>query len=211
MSADGQNLLGRIRFISVSGVPRIEAQKGLFLEGPHPDLVEQYVGAQVRFHQREGLIFEDESKSVTIQHLLPDDDPFGGLVSDWENGRISSGNYPPVAPPKAGISPLNWTDYFEIALTWVTDPQLATDRRAILKKLCQLHERLQTIREVVPVWVRSLNRLHDAVAILTVADTPTLKYVLDAYTNEALLSPERLGSSAYSLVRDLILQVAPEY
>src|SRR5262249_50163598 len=43
LSADGSNVFGGMKVIEVSGVRRIEAQKALFLEASHPDLIDQYV------------------------------------------------------------------------------------------------------------------------------------------------------------------------
>ena len=43
LSAGGRNRLGPVRLIEVPGAHRIRAQRTLFLDTSHPELVEQYV------------------------------------------------------------------------------------------------------------------------------------------------------------------------
>jgi len=81
---DGTNPLGSISFIEVDDVPRINAQKGLFLIGSHHDLVKQYTPFTVSFWQRRGLTFEDPTLGVTHNLLMPKKDELLELSLLWK-------------------------------------------------------------------------------------------------------------------------------
>ncbi|OHB51482.1 MAG: hypothetical protein A2099_04835 [Planctomycetes bacterium GWF2_39_10] len=163
LSVGGQNRLGAIKLIKVSGVPRIEAQKALFLDGSHPDLVEQYVGMEIQFCQQSGLIFEDTSRGITKENLLPEDDSFAAFIAGWESNPQRPTRPLGVKPPNDAVMPLGPSDYTEIALSWYKE-----DRRSLIQskgtyslltKVCDFHARLQTKREHVNIAARSLHRL----------------------------------------------------
>src|SRR5918912_2095992 len=97
MSAEGTNPLGSIFYIEVEGVPRINAQKGLFLVGSHYDLVKQYTPFTVRFWQRRGLTFEDPTLGVTHDLLMPKNDELLELSLRWEREWKSNQESFPVS------------------------------------------------------------------------------------------------------------------
>jgi hypothetical protein len=68
------NPLGPVRLLYPGDVPRLEAQHGLFLEAPSGVFWPQYLKQSLRFHQHEGLVFEDPEIGVTEARLMPDAD-----------------------------------------------------------------------------------------------------------------------------------------
>lgn len=175
LSAGGRNRLGMIRLIEVSGVPRLEAQKGLFLEGSHPDLIEQYVAYRLRFRQREGVTFKDPTIGITDDRLLPKVDEFLKFTEQWKPVVGSTKGKMSIVPPIDADRRLEATDYLEIADSWLHEDSLrcalSPSALRVLERVCQFHARLQSIRDKVSPPARSLRRLNDALRIIVRIDS----------------------------------------
>lgn len=209
LSAGSQNRLGAIKLIKVSGVPRIEAQKALFLDGSHPDLIEQYVGMEIQFRQKDGLIFEDPSKGITKEILLPEDDPFATFMADWESNPQRPTRPLGVNPPNDASLPLSPSDYMKIALSWYKEEirSLLQSEEAypLLTKVCDFHARLQTVRKHVTITARSLRRLADAVGVISTYlslhnQLPDMEEVIKQYLNHA-------DERGFTMVRQIFLEI----
>ncbi|MGH7800262.1 MAG: FRG domain-containing protein [Thermodesulfobacteriota bacterium] len=195
LSAGGRNRLGDIKLIRVQGVPRIEAQKALFLNGSHPDLIEQYVAFEIRFRQKCGFIFEDPSREITKDNLLPESDPFRALAVDWKKYPSRLKGSLSVRPPENANQPLRALHYMEIAQSWVEEYSsslqqpviLSPEARDLLWRVCDFHARLQERREEANITARSLRRLLHAVDFILKSSgeqLPDLKsFVYEGYYN----------------------------
>lgn len=163
LSAHGRYPLGAIRTINAGDVPRIIAQKGLFLEGSHQDLMDQYVPFRSRFRQKAGLVFEDRSIGVTKHLLMPDDDEFRRFAESWSGAPKRGGQRLSVTPPGNSTRPLTVDDYLNLALLWVPeDAPLPADSLRTLRQVCEFHRRLQEYKDEIRVSARSLRRLKGA-------------------------------------------------
>ena len=167
-SAGGHNRLGEIRAIKVPDVPRISAQRAVFLDTSHPDLFEQFVPHSIWFRQKKGLVFEDPSASppITKAALLPDKDVILDAINSFRKLQPPEDTTPlNVAPGNNAAEPLTAEDYMEIAESWCEANGWAFDRLCMrtLKSVCKFHARLQLIRDEIDVEQRSLHRLEDAV------------------------------------------------
>lgn len=99
--------VGRIRYVSPEGIPRIENQAAFFIEAPHPELYAQMSMRRLYFRQRFGVVFEDASLDppVVTERVYPKDDPIiEKLPKEWEG----SGSTPLAWEP--GIHCLNPPD-----------------------------------------------------------------------------------------------------
>lgn len=193
LSAGGRNRLGDIQLIKVSDVPRIETQKAIFLNGSHPDLIEQYVGKEIKFRQQDGLIFEDPSRRITKENLLPENDPFATFVVDWETNPPSPTHPLQMRLPKDAIRPLEYADYMEIVRSWIKERRcpvvLTREAYIFLTKVCDFHARLQRERERINITARSLRRLQDAMSDILnsqgQSQLPELREVIYQYLTHA--------------------------
>ena len=52
LNTGGTNRFGKIRVIEPQGVPRIQAQKAVFLDTSHPDLYEQFIPHSLKTKER---------------------------------------------------------------------------------------------------------------------------------------------------------------
>jgi hypothetical protein len=173
LSAGGKNPLGALRLYKPSNVQRIEAQRALFVEAPHPLLWEQYIPFGIRFRQQDGLVFEDPQLGVTRSMLLPTDDP---LKSVAESFGAASTDYPDpdaaTLPINLFVDPLSGWTYLrmlrswlpERASRWQVDP-LPSSFIWVLPAVCEFHARLQApeVRDKVGRTQRSLNRLSETI------------------------------------------------
>lgn len=175
LSAGGKNRLGAIRLIEAQGVPRMETQKAVFLDGSHPDLIEQYVAIKIKFHHKDGLLFEDPLMGITKEKLLfPGEDPFLVFIAKWKATPQKSAHTLTVKPANDAARPLQPDDYLEIALSWVErrKTSLSPERMNLLKKVCAFHWRLQEKKKAVNITARSLRRLAAAVDYILILGLP---------------------------------------
>jgi len=161
-SVGGSNLLGEFRFIDVPLVPRIGAQKAVFLDGAHPDLLDQYVPYEIQFCQKGGLTFEDQAASISEAHLLRiQNDPFATYLAAWNSrGHPLPTDSQPITPRRFLKEFLTGDDYLEMIVGWFQQrgPNLTSEHVCLLRKLCSFHAMLQGER-VSSRTSRSLQRL----------------------------------------------------
>lgn len=148
LAGGGSNLLGAIRAIEVSGIHRLWAQKGLFIDTSHPELFDQYVPHSLEFEQVDGLVFEDDQLGVPVtqEFLLQDDGALEKLITD----SVGVGADPPLECPHplTPLRTLNGSDYMEIVASWADHHPgwgITEDNRALLSALCQYHAALQQL------------------------------------------------------------------
>ena len=175
-----------MRAIEVANLPRMAAQRALFIETSHPDMFEQCVGHAIRFRQRAGLVFHDSKiePAVTSACLFPADDPMIGIVESGQepSGEIAASDIALIDNVNA---PLCVEDYLAIVQGWWRKNGWALDpeARSLLTAICEFHTRLQGMREGVDIRLRSLYRLRNAVEAIYLARTlgsaPTLEQALD--------------------------------
>ena len=149
-SCDGSNLMGALREITVRGVHRIEAQKGLFLSNPHPELFERF-SSTLEFEQVDDLLFEDPSVNLTRDYLLRDDKSLA--IPDVVSSDLNPLDFPlaTTPPPK-----LSGDEYLQLSRSWIADGrfQRARDRawhtsaahERALALVCELHARMPELR-----------------------------------------------------------------
>lgn len=199
LSARGKNRLGTIRLIGVPGVPRLEAQKGLFLEGAHPDLIEQYVAYLLRFRQREGVTFRDPTIGITDDRLLPKVDEFLTFTEAWKPVAGSTRNELSISPPTDADRRLEAADYLAIAKSWLKEdsPGFSPSPGAllVLERVCHFHADLQSVRDKVSPPARSLRRLNNALRTIVRNDSQgadsTFEKAIYQYRSHA--SPEDIA------------------
>ncbi len=167
LSANGTNRLGRLHAIDVSGVLRIENQRASFLDTSHPELFDQYVAHTVWFRQVSGTRFEDPSADfpVTAARIYPSHDPLKAAllrVPPAVKGVLN------IAPAGDARGPLGSAAYGEIARSWCRQAGVEIDayREDTLKVVCDVHARLQSLRDQFALPDRSLARLQDAVNLI---------------------------------------------
>jgi hypothetical protein len=199
LSAGGLNRLGDISLIDVPGVDRIRAQRALFIDTSHPELLDQYVPFSRWFRQHDGVVFEDvaadpsapvsnmagdRSTPVSQEALLPTKDASLQLIASALPTASLLGEIAPLttAPDWRPDHPLTSADYLEIALSWIEARGWKFDEAAIelIPEICEFHAGLQRFPGKIIVSNRSLHRLEEAVERLTVWSnpTPTLREVL---------------------------------
>lgn len=168
LSAGGKNRLGAIKLIEAPRVPRMEAQKAVFLDGSHPDLIEQYVGNEIKFHQKDKLIFEDPLIGITTEKLSPEKDTFLTSITKWKKNLQKPTQPLTVKPASDAARPLQPDAYLQIALSWVERRKrsLCPEGITLLKKVCAFHARLQEQKKAVDITARSLRRLDAAVCYI---------------------------------------------
>jgi hypothetical protein len=176
LSAAGSNALGEIKLIEVFGVRRIAAQKALFLDTSHPELVDQYVAETLQFYQHDGLPFQSQMRTISEEALLSDQDPFAVLVDDWKH-QWKANAVPPFdrldpTQVKRADRPLQRDDYLNIVLSWFKDREVDTDSEQRypseevleeLRWLCSIHAAVQRQRSAIPNYKRSIHLLRGAV------------------------------------------------
>jgi FRG domain len=180
LSAGGKNPLGAVHLYKPTNanvprleVQRIEAQRALFVEAPHPLLWEQYVPFRLRFRQREGLLFEDSKLGVTRSALFPTSDPLTAVAEEFGNTRT---DYPEpdasTLPQNLFVDPLSGRTYLEMVRSWLPERAARWDVDPLpgpsflaLRAACEFHARLQAPHRQDKLMRdrRSLNRLSDAV------------------------------------------------
>lgn len=175
ISGGGENSLGSMTLIAVPGVPRIEAQKALFLNGSHPGLIEQYVAEELEFRQTEGLVFESDYKGVSKEKLLSDDESFATFTNAWL--RVEP---PPpsraleVRPLRSARQPLRPGDYREILQTLFrrenpTDT-ISEVADSLLNWLCSFHAEIQRPAYRIPISDRSIHHLISTANIIVATE-----------------------------------------
>lgn len=186
LSANGQNTFGPLRVVEVPGAERIERQHGLFLQAPHPDLIDQYGGAQMTFHQKPGLAFEDATLGITKSRLLPGPhaDPLADWVQQWHPPTaLPQREWPVLATYHQGH--LSSQDYHHIIQSWLphwnvssTAPELAA-HRVVLQQLTKFHARIQTFADQIEPAARSIHNLESAARSLVYHDEASLGFPMD--------------------------------
>jgi FRG domain-containing protein len=164
MSCGGENSLGAMTLIAVPGVPRLEAQKALFLNGSHPDFIEQYVAKKVEFKQTQGLVFESEYRAVSKVKLLSDDESFATFTKGWLSVDAPAPARPlAVQPLRSARRPLQARDYREILQTLILerDPGhvVSEEMNSHFNFLCRFHAEAQRPSYGIPIHQRSIHQL----------------------------------------------------
>jgi hypothetical protein len=199
MSAGGENTLGAMALIKAPGVPRIEAQKALFLNGSHPDLIDQYAAQRIQFFQKEGLVFESSYKGVTREKLLSDDEFFATFTNAWLAVEPRRPSRPlGVRPRESATRPLRSMDYREILDALIEGAQQRhlvseeVDKR--LNSLCDFHLKLQA-----PAYAAQYGSIHLLIgaAERTLANQDFDTILDDLYRNH--VKPEVLEQALISL------------
>jgi hypothetical protein len=160
LSASGDNCLGAMTLIEVSGVPRIDSQKALFLNSSHPDLIVQYGAEQLLFSQRQNLVFESECKGITKSKLLADDEAFATFTAGW----LAGGTPPPsrplgMQPLESAARSLRAADYRQILQTIIEKRhmthRLSEEVNKSLCWFCDFHLELQR-----PTYAAQFGSIH---------------------------------------------------
>lgn len=154
--------LGYIRLIEVPGVPRIERQHAVFLEGSHSDIVEQYIGAYTTFMQHSGVVFRDEAIRIHEDTLLPRDDPYLQIVNEWKS---CYSDFKGTLPRPKGSEKLTPEDYCTLGKAWAAQRgrSLSLEQNEIVRQVAQFQESLQQRKDDIPVIARSLRTFNRAV------------------------------------------------
>lgn len=151
--------LGAMQVLEIDFVPRIKAQKGLFVELLHPEFNRQHIQFSITFTQHPGLVFQDERYGVTKANLFPDEaaDRFARFAS------AKLDRYDSLSPFKQFIA----QDYFNALRKWYPERFEQTGEtlgRRVLK-LCEFHCRLQTLPNLRR-YERSFSSLRSAMGLL---------------------------------------------
>lgn len=181
MSASGENCLGAMTLIEVPGVPRIEAQKALFLNGSHPDLIFQYGAQQILFVQKDGLVFESKYTGITREKLLSDTDDFATFTTTWLGVEHPLPFRPlGVHPLDNATRPLKAADYRDILQTLIATHHLTHQVTAevdkVLHFLCNFHLELQN-----PVYAEQFGSIH---LLIGAAERALANQKLETIVNE---------------------------
>jgi len=92
----GDRLAG-MRIVRAPRIRRIRNQKGLFLDMPYPELLDEYSPVPLCFSQRQGMVFTDEALGVTHESMFPIEDEIRDSVLGWAreyDPRDSRGVWP---------------------------------------------------------------------------------------------------------------------
>lgn len=205
-SAGGKNRLGDIKLIDIPEVPRIEAQKATFLDGSHPDLIEQYFAVQIEFLQHNNRIFEDPLIGITKEKLLPQNDALLDFIAKWKASPQEPTQRLIVKPANDALRPLQYSDYLDIVMSWAEwwKAPLSQQRKNILKKMCDFHARLQEKRKDINLEARSLRRLRGALNSTLVCKQSklNLRWVVDQYLRRASKSARPVIYRVLSEIED---------
>lgn len=189
LSANGQNAFGPLRIIEVPEAVRIERQRGHFLDAPHPDLIDQYIGARLTFHQKPGLVFEDATLGITKSQLFPSshEDVLAEWAQRWRPPAVlPHREWSRLATYRQGH--LSSQDYEQIIQSWLTHweaPPVAsalTAHRLDLRRLAAFHAKLQIVAEQIEPTARSIQRLEGAVRRLAFHDEAYTGFSIDLET-----------------------------
>lgn len=194
-----------IREVHLDEVAHIRNQQGSFITGSHPNLFEQYVACEIRFHHRDNLAFEDPARGIVTNFIYPPIDEHEDLVNVWKKRAWETAATFPPRPilentPYDPIVLLTAEDYF----VWIQqlyedyDNELGWKTRdgawkPSLMKLCRFHTALQhpAIKMEISRHMRSLNRLSSAVSALLCDPTKDATDAWDRGVVEGYLSHAR--------------------
>jgi hypothetical protein len=215
-SANGQNPLGQIKVIDVPGIPRIKRQKALFLLASHPELLEQYIPATIKFYQYDGLVFEDATQGITEAYLLAgkDQDEYAKFMVEWALvGPQSTATLTTPMPPNPN-DPLQPDVYAKIIRSvfqanWPDFP-LTPEADVVIQKLsnfqAELCERSKTVPELE--MSASLAQLLVAVSYLRVklGDGTSLRLIglIDQHIQHAT------SAEAQTIIEELVTKHDPQ-
>lgn len=187
LSAGGENRFGAIRIIEPRGIPRILAQRALFLDTSHPDLYEQHFPIEICFKQKRGLFFEDKTRvpHITYSELFPSVDQYAEMMKRIK--PLENNSNPLVYRP--ALDPfhiLSAYDYEEIAKSWLSQKniELNESQQKILHGLCVFYATLQLRRKEIPQSDWCMFRLRDAIDTLCHPSHPTYDFVLSCHWDE---------------------------
>lgn len=174
-SSDGATALGALRVASVTSVPRINHQKGFFLQAPHPDLFNELVPLKLYFAQEDGVVFESPALVPAIDRgwIYPEkDEVLETIVATSADVAIE-----PRAlawePSASMIGAPTGETYLPIAHALLEhnrrkQPELAARTRlldwdAVLRELSLLHAVVRKHADRVPRYVTTLHHFERVV------------------------------------------------
>lgn len=205
--------LGYIRLIEVPGVPRIERQHAVFLEGSHSDIIEQYIGSYTTFKQHSGVVFRDEAIRIHEDTLLPSDDPYLQIVNEWKSCYT---DFKGTLPKPKGSEKLTPLDYCTLGKARVAQRgrSLSLEQNEIVRQVAQFHESLQQRKDDIPVIARSLLTFNMAVEeVLRQSNHEagrTLDDVLRLYLDRAIpLEDETTTTRAIRAIKEEWVKIFP--
>jgi hypothetical protein len=171
------NPIGPLQLTVPQGVQRIDNQAGVFVTAGLPQFFNQYVafGEGTRFHQHDGLVFEDALLGVSRARIYPPDDPLRQTLLEIKAAdadRSEGTEIDDAIVPAAVVSdPDNSQTYHDLLTAWLNAAEIRRSEsssasvRATLRLLADFHALLHSPRYVgrLPeIMSRSLNRLRTA-------------------------------------------------
>ncbi|MBM3848362.1 MAG: FRG domain-containing protein [Verrucomicrobia bacterium] len=197
---------GYIRLVEVPGVPRIERQHAVFLEGSHSDIIEQYIGPYTTFKQYSGLVFTDSTIGIDEETLLSSEDPYLQIVGEWKSCYT---DFKGTLPKPKGSEKLASLDYYTAGKVWAAQRgrSLSLEQNELVRQLAQFHESLQRRKNDIPVGARSLRTFRLAVEQVLQRSNHeagrTLDDLLRLYLNRAIpLRDESTTTRAVRAIKD---------
>jgi hypothetical protein len=174
-SGEGTTALGALRVAKVTSVPRINHQKGFFLQAPHPDLFNELVNFRCCFAQEDGVVFESPALAPAIDRawIYPEKDEV--LETIRATPQDDAVDPPALAwePSASMVGTPTCETYLPIANALLERnrrklPELADWTRmlewdAVLQELSLLHAVLRTHKYKVPTYVTTLHHFERVV------------------------------------------------
>lgn len=155
-SSGGANSLGQLKLVTPVDCQRITNQQGVFITAGQPALIDQMVppGYETRFHQHEGLVFEDPALGITRTTICPEDDPWLPRIKEV-SGHLDGvpGSRPESllqhAPRAVWTDPLDPATYQDVLESWLAayhapDATAAARARAVLPTLAAFQATLNS-------------------------------------------------------------------
>lgn len=149
-SSNTPKRLGEVRIISPHDVSRIKRQHAAFIDGAHPDLLQEYIPLNWRFQQKEDVVFTDPEISITKDELLWVEDEYREIFHNWEDDI-----WPEDVPPSKTVTlshnptePVTSIDYLSTVKEWLADmdekyEDLNDDDQQCIQDLCQIHSEIR--------------------------------------------------------------------
>ena len=155
-SAGAPNSIGKIRYASPEGIPRIKNQTAFFIEAPHPELYRQLSIRRYYFCQKSGVVFEDASCSPPVSQdlIYPKHDPIlESLPREW-----SGKNSLPLTwePPPDALKHPDEDLFASIVRPWDEAKGLS---EGTLIAICSIHAAVTRRRDLLPHYIGTLHHL----------------------------------------------------
>jgi hypothetical protein len=168
------NPFGELALVVPEEVPRIANQYGVFVSAANPLFFDLFVPHYYRFHQSDGLVFEDNSLGVVRERIYPADDRY---LRELSLVRQSASDTLPIVPVPGSLycDPFAADVYLRLladcwlrpkAKIWELDEARIAAVRARLPALAEFHASRQLHLPKLYAPARSLNRLYEALTRL---------------------------------------------